>query len=213
MTQNSVWWSLPLNSSDTEEKKVIDTCGQLVATESKSNSSASTPLPQPQPQPPTSRPSSSLSPPFNGHDIHYNSPMFNVRESFLKTLGLKVVHIIKTLSTSKASFVHHSTGPPSLWWLLRSCWKSVNAQNVLMWVAQMVVTGTPYLIEIITPMCMQGPPLGPFPLCPLMPLQLPAIIYFHLYQWSSYNTPIVSIYCYWCTDYMTIYMTIYITSP
>ena len=41
----------------------------------------------------------------------------------------------------------------------------------------MVVTGTPYLIEVIAPMCMQGPPLRPLPLCPPMLLKLLVMSY------------------------------------
>ena len=43
-------------------------------------------------------------------------------ESFLKTLGLKVVCVIKTLSTCKAPLVHHSTGfAMAPWKLLKKC--------------------------------------------------------------------------------------------
>ena len=62
--------------------------------------------------------------------------------------------------------------PQALQWPPGGCWKSVSAQNVPMWVAQMVMTGTPYLIEVIMPMCVQGLPLCPFSLCPPMLLQL-----------------------------------------
>lgn len=43
-------------------------------------------------------------------------------ESFLKTLGLKVVHVIKTLSTCKALLMHLSTGfTMATWKLLKKC--------------------------------------------------------------------------------------------
>ena len=95
-------------------------------------------------------------------------------ESFFETLGLKAVRVVKTLSTCKVPLVHCSTG------FMMAPWKSLKkcqCSNVLMWVAQMVMTGTPYLIEVIAPVCIQGPPLCPLPLCPLMLLKLLATSY------------------------------------